>query len=291
MHETTNRPENVLVDSHCHLDLEHFDEDRDAVVQRARDVGVRVIVNPGIDLDHCRRALALAEHFPEVYAAVGFHPNSSDQFSLPALDEVRKLAAHPKVVAIGEIGLDYYWDKVDPEQQRTAFVAQLELAATLGLPVIIHNRDATHDVVPILEDWVQSAAFRASPLAERPYAGVLHAFGGDVELAQRAYSWNFVLSIGGPVTFKNARQLHAVAAELRLDRLMLETDAPYLTPHPHRGKRNEPSYVALVAQQLANLHNTSVTEICAVTTAVAVDFYGLPEVAVHETNHDLRLSH
>ncbi|MEZ4634694.1 MAG: TatD family hydrolase [Caldilineaceae bacterium] len=171
MHETTNRPENVLVDSHCHLDLEHFDEDRDAVVQRARDVGVRVIVNPGIDLDHCRRALALAEHFPEVYAAVGFHPNSSDQFSLPALDEVRKLAAHPKVVAIGEIGLDYYWDKVDPEQQRTAFVAQLELAATLGLPVIIHNRDATHDVVPILEDWVQSAAFRASPLAERPYAG------------------------------------------------------------------------------------------------------------------------
>ncbi|MEZ4634695.1 MAG: TatD family hydrolase [Caldilineaceae bacterium] len=111
-----------------------------------------------------------------------------------------------------------------------------------------------------------------------------------MELAQRAYSWNFVLSIGGPVTFKNA-QLHAVAAELRLDRLMLETDAPYLTPHPHRGQRNEPSYVALVAQQLANLYNTSVTEICAVTTAVAVDFYGLPEVAVHETNHDLRLSH
>ncbi len=288
MHEETNRSAPALVDSHCHLDLEQFTEDRDAVVSRAREAGVRVIVNPGIDLDHCRRALGLAEHYPELYVAVGVHPNSSDLYTTTTLADLRQLASHPKVVAIGEIGLDYYWDKVDPAQQAIALQDQLELAASLGLPVIIHNRDATEDVVHLLEEWVQSDLFRQSPLAGRPFAGVLHAFGGDIDLANRAYAWNFVLSIGGPVTFKNAHQLHDVTAQLRLDRLMLETDAPYLTPHPYRGKRNEPSYVALVAQQLAVLHDASVEQIAAVTTHVAMTFYGLKEkLALSENNHDL----
>jgi TatD DNase family protein len=265
----------LLVDSHCHLDLEQFEEDRDEVVDRARQNGVRLIVNPGIDLNHCQRALELADRYAEVYAAVGFHPNSSDQYDSSKWANLRALAAHPKVVAIGEIGLDYYWDKVDPLQQATAFREQLDLAAELGLPVIIHSRDAGEDVAAILEAWIDSSWFQRSSLAGRPFAGVLHAFGGDLAMAQRAYAWRFVLSLGGPVTYKNARALHTLVPQLRLDCLMLETDAPYLTPHPHRGERNEPGYVALVAAQMADLYGRSIAEIAAETSAVALRFYGL----------------
>jgi TatD DNase family protein len=265
----------LLIDSHCHLDLDHFERDRDAVVERARQQGVQVIVNPGIDLNHCCGALELADRYPEVYAAVGFHPNSSDQYDSSTLADLRTLTTHQKVVAIGEIGLDYYWDKVDPAQQAIAFRDQLDLAAELGLPVIIHSRDAGEDVAAILEAWVESSHFHRSPLAERSFAGVLHAFGDDLAMAQRAYAWNFVLSLGGPVTYKNARTLHALVPQLRLDRLMLETDAPYLTPHPHRGERNEPGYVALVAAQMADLYGRSIAEIAAETSAVARRFYEL----------------
>lgn len=264
-----------LIDSHCHLDLAHFDDDRAEVLARARAAGVQAIVVPGIDLHHCRQALRLAAAEPDVYAAVGIHPNSSDGWTAEVGEEIRALAAHPKVVAYGEIGLDYYWDKVPHRQQQAAFEAQLDLAAELGLPVIIHSRDANQDVAATLEAWVGGAAFAASPLAARPIAGVLHAFSGDVALAQRAYGWNFVISLGGPVTYKNARTLHALVPQLRLDRLMLETDAPYLTPHPHRGKRNEPAYVALVCAQLAELTGASAEQIAQTTTTVAQRFFGL----------------
>lgn len=264
-----------LVDSHCHLDLAHFDEDREAVLQRARAAGVGLIVIPGIDVDQCRGSLALAEATPEVYAAVGVHPNSSGTFSPATLGELRTLAAHPKVVAVGEIGLDYYWERATREQQAAAFRAQLALAGELGLPVIIHNRDASEDVAAIVEEWTGSDDFRHSPLATRPYAGVLHAFGGDLALAERAYSWNFLLGIAGPVTFKNARQMHELVPQLRPDRLLVETDAPYLTPHPYRGKRNEPGYVALVAEKVAALLGESTAEIARQTSARAVAFFGL----------------
>jgi TatD DNase family protein len=267
----------TLIDSHCHLDLDQFDSDRDEVVQRARAAGVRVIVNPGIDLQHCRRALALSAQYPEIYVAIGIHPNSSADFGDATLHELRDLAAHPKVVAIGEIGLDYYWKDVVPTQQAVAFRAQLDLAAQLGLPVIIHNREASDDVAAMLQEWVKSSAFRNSALAQRPYAGVLHAFGGDLALAEAAYAWNFVLSLGGPVTFQNARKLHALVPQLRPDRLMLETDAPYLTPHPHRGKRNEPAYVALVCAQLAQLCDLPIAHVAAMTSALAYQFFGLEE--------------
>ncbi|MFZ1752480.1 MAG: TatD family hydrolase [Caldilineaceae bacterium] len=266
-----------LVDSHCHLDLAHFDEDRAAVIERARAAGVRLIVIPGIDVEQCQRALALADATPEVYVAVGVHPNSSGDFESATMDELRALAAHPKVVAVGEIGLDYYWDKVTPAQQAVAFRAQLALAAELGLPVIIHNRDASDDVAAILEEWVQSKQFHNSPLAARPYAGVLHAFGGDLALAERAYRWNFVLGIAGPVTFKNARQMHELVPQLRADRLLIETDAPYLTPHPFRGKRNEPGHVALVAEKVAGLLDKSVDETSRRTSTLALTFFGLAD--------------
>jgi len=272
-----------LVDSHCHLDLDAFAADREAVIKHAQAIGVSLIVMPGIDLAQCRQALVLAESVPELYLAVGVHPNCSHDFEPAALDELRGLAAHPKVVAVGEIGLDYYWQTVDPIQQALAFRAQLDLAAELGLPVIIHSRDANVDVATILHDWVNSSLFGRSPLAARPFAGVLHAFSGDLALAQAAYAWNFVLSLGGPVTFKNARQLHALVPQLRLDRLLLETDAPYLTPHPHRGARNEPAYVALVCRQIAQLRGETEAAVAHTTSALAYRFFGLeqPDVVTH----------
>jgi TatD DNase family protein len=278
----------MLVDSHCHLDVTQFDDDREAVMVRARAAGVWRIVNPGIDLSHCRQAVALAEHYPEVYAAVGIHPNSTANFGRATLAQLRTLAAHPKVVAIGEIGLDYYWKKVDPAVQAAAFRHQLELAAELGLPVIIHDRDAHDDVAAILRAWVQSATMRNSPLARRKFFGVLHAFSGDLALAEEAYTWNFVLSLGGPVTFTNARSLHELAAQLRLDRLMLETDAPYLTPHPHRGQRNEPAHVPLVCAQLARLTGQPDERVAATTGQVACQFFGWEDGFCNETQPDHR---
>ena len=279
-----------LVDSHCHLDLAQFDADRDDVLARARAAGVATIVNPGIDLDQCRGALALAADTPGLFVAVGVHPNSAGAWTPGACDELRALAAMPKVVAIGEIGLDYYWDKTPPATQWQVFEEQLDLAATVGLPVIIHNRDASADVAALLRAWVAGSHFAASPLAARPYAGVLHAFGGDLALAETAYTWNFVLSLGGPVTFTNARELHALVAQLDPDRLMLETDAPYLTPHPHRGKRNEPAYVQLVCTRLANLLGTTPADVAARTTALAHRFFQLEDqpgatVATHHFAH------
>lgn len=262
-----------LVDSHCHLDLQQFEEDRGSVWARAQDAGVRWLVIPGIDLDQTRQALALAEQQPHWYVAVGLHPNSADAYDAAALAELRMLAAHPKVVAIGEIGLDYYWDKVAPEQQRRAFVAQLGLAAELGLPVIIHSREANADVADVLRAWVHSEEFQASPLVQRPFAGVLHAFSGDEALAQEAYGWGFALSLGGPVTFRNAHALHELAPKLRLDRLMLETDAPYLAPHPLRGQRNEPAHLTLVVEQLARLFVVTPAAVAAATTGVAERFF------------------
>jgi TatD DNase family protein len=222
--------------------------------------------------------LALADAHSDIYTAIGIHPNSSGDFDAATEAEMRALARHPKVVAYGEIGLDYYWDKVEPARQRVVFERQLELAAALGLPVIIHSRDANEDVAAVLAAWVSSASFAASPLAKRPFAGVLHAFSGDLSMAEAAYRWNFVLSLGGPVTFTNAKRLHALVPQLRRDRLMLETDAPYLTPHPHRGKRNEPGYVGLVCEKLAALYDIPSAQMATESSALAQQFFGLDQI-------------
>jgi TatD DNase family protein len=219
---------------------------------------------------------------------VGVHPNSSDSFDAQTPALLRELAANPKVVAVGEIGLDYHWQKVDPPQQRRALCAQLDLAAELGLPVIIHSREANDDVAAVLAEWVAGPAFAASPLAGRRLRGVLHAFSGDLDLAQAAYGWGFVLGLGGPVTYQNARALHALVPHLRLDRLMLETDAPYLAPHPHRGQRNEPAHVALICQQIARLCGMTPGEVAAATTATALSFFGLEELSGVENAPPLR---
>lgn len=264
-----------LFDTHCHLDASHFDADRFDVIERARAAGVQSIVIPGIELSHCRQALALADAYPEIYAAVGIHPNSSNGFDSTTETALREMARHPKVVAFGEIGLDYYWDQVEPARQRVAFERQLELAAELALPVIIHSRDANDDVAATLRAWVESESFKSSPLAKRPFAGVLHAFSGDEMMAEEAYTWNFLLSLGGPVTFTNAKKLHALVPQLRRNRMMLETDAPYLTPHPYRGKRNEPAYVALVCEKMAAFYGISAEQMATESTALAQQFFGL----------------
>ena len=264
-----------LVDSHVHLDAKQFDGDRAAVLRRACDAGVRLMVIPGVDVDHCHKALALAQAHAELYVAVGIHPNETGDFDDAILATVEELAAHPKVVALGEIGLDYHWQRVPHADQWAAFEAQLALAARLGLPVIIHNREANADVAAILSAWVAGTDFATSALARRPYTGVMHAFSGDLALAQAAYGWNFVLSLGGPVTFTNAKALHALVPQLARQRLLLETDAPYLTPHPHRGQRNEPAYVALVCAQLAALYGVTPARMAWESSRLALEFFGL----------------
>ncbi len=232
----------TLIDTHCHLDFDRFDEDRDEVVARATAVGVQRIIAPALDLQNCEAVLALTGRYEGVYAAVGVHPNSSAEWRDGWIGALREMAQGEKVVAIGEIGLDYYWGDAPKPAQRRALGRQLELAAELGLPVIIHNREASADVIALL---------RESPLAYRENAGVLHSFSADWETAAAALDMGFYLGFTGPVTFKKAAELRRIAVKAPLDRILVETDAPFLTPHPYRGKRNEPAYVRFVAERIA----------------------------------------
>jgi TatD DNase family protein len=264
----------MIIDSHCHLDQRQFQGDQEAVIQRALAAGVEVIVNPGTDLAASRAAVALAESHAQIYAAVGIHPNDCAGFDDAGLTALRELAGHPKVVAIGEIGLDYYWDAVPHDEQKQALRAQLALATELNLPVILHSREAMGDLMWELEQWVSSVP---TPVRSGAMLGVLHAFSGDLDAAERAYALGFLLGLGGPVTFQNARTLHALVPQLRRDRLMLETDAPYLAPHPHRGKRNEPAFLPLIAQSLATLMGTTVEQLTAETSDTARRFFRITQ--------------
>lgn len=234
---------------------------------RAAEAGVGRLIVPAIDLDNTRAVLALAEQFEGIYAAVGVHPNSAAGWQDDWLDELRDFARHRKVVAIGEIGLDYYWDKTPADMQRRAFFLQLVLAAELALPVIIHNREASTDVIEQLA---------ASPLngSERP--GVLHSFSGDWAMAEAALEMGFYLGFTGPLTYKKADQLREIAARVPLDRILIETDSPYLTPQPFRGRRNEPAYVRMVAERLADLRGLSLEDIAQITTANAERLFKFP---------------
>ena len=254
-----------MIDTHCHLDFSHFDEDRDDVLARATEVGVTTVINPGTDLESSRRAVALAERYDNVCAAIGVHPHDASTMNGQALSELRHLAAHPKVVAIGEIGLDYYRDLSPRAQQRTAFETQLSLAAELDLPVIIHQRESAADVMAALREWAAGG-----------HPGcVLHAFSGDEAVADEAVSLDFFVGVGGPLTFKNARRLPEILPRLPTGCIVLETDAPYLTPHPYRGKRNEPAYVALVAGRLAELLGLSLDQLSRLTTDNALRLFRL----------------
>jgi TatD DNase family protein len=254
-----------VIDSHAHLNLPQFDADRPAVIARATEAGVTTIVNVGADLLSSQQSVEMAGRYPFIYAAVGVHPHDASTLDETVYGQIRELARHPRVVAIGEIGLDYYYNFSPREQQVEAFELQLDLSVELGLPFIIHDREAHGPIMSALDGWLTKAG---------SLHGVLHCFSGDAAMARRAVDMGLYISIAGPVTFHNARQLPQVVKEVPLTRLLVETDCPYLAPMPHRGKRNEPAYVCLVAQAIAAIKSVDVTEVDAVTSQNVRDLFG-----------------
>ncbi|MEY8351087.1 TatD family hydrolase [Bacillus cereus] len=254
----------MLFDTHSHLNAEQFKEDLQEVIVRMKEAGVSYTVVVGFDEVTIKKAMELAETYDFIYAAVGWHPVDAIDMTEEHLAWLEELAAHPKVVALGEMGLDYHWDKSPKEVQKEVFRKQIQLAKKVNLPIIIHNRDATQDIVDILAE--ENAA---------EVGGIMHCFSGSVEVAQQCIGMNFLISLGGPVTFKNAKKPKEVAMEIPMEKLLIETDCPYLTPHPFRGKRNEPSYVKLVAEEIANLKGISYEEVAKITTENAKGLFGI----------------
>ncbi len=253
-----------LIDSHCHLDMPAFARDRDGVIAAAEEVGVIAIVNPGVDLESSQAAVALAERHSSVVAAVGVHPHHAESLDRKTLLELRRLACHPRVVAVGEIGLDFFRNLSPADAQRRAFAAQLELAAELALPVIVHNRDATEETMTLLTQWTDDDGHGR---------GVLHSYAGGTEYLAAVLDLQFYVGLSGPVTFPGAIGLQEVAKQIPLDRLLVETDAPYLTPAPHRGRRNQPAYVRYVTERVANLRGLSPAEVGRQTTENVLELF------------------
>jgi len=252
----------MITDTHAHLNVEAFDEDREGVIQRALDAGVTRIINIGFNRETIPSSIELSERYTFIYSAVGWHPQDAIDMKDSDLEWIESLCSHPKVVGIGEIGLDYYWDTSPKEVQHQVFREQIRLARKLQLPIIIHNRDAHADVVRILKE--EQAA---------EVGGIMHCFSGSWEIAKMCLDMNFYLSFGGPVTFKNAVQPKEVLKNTPLDRLLIETDSPYLTPHPYRGKRNESAYVRYVAEAVAGIKGLELEEICNITTSNALQLF------------------
>lgn len=254
----------MLFDTHAHYDSRQFDADRDAVLSALPGQGVELVVNPGCDLESSRKAVALAEQYPFVYAAVGVHPEDCGDWQDGHVDELRRLAGTPKVVAIGEIGLDYYWKDNPRELQQKVFRAQMALAEELGLPVIVHDREAHGDSLAIVKEF---------PLVR----GVFHCFSGSVEMARELVDLGWMLSFTGVLTYKNARKAVEAAQAVPLDRLMIETDSPYMAPVPHRGKRNHSGYVGLICQRLADLKGITPDECSRITLENGRRFFQILE--------------
>ncbi len=251
-----------VIDTHAHLDDRAFDKDRPALIAQlhAADIGV---ITVGSDLDSSREAVRLSERHRSIWATVGVHPHSAKVVTPDVLRDLEELAKSPRVVAIGEIGLDYYRDLSPRDVQRTVFAAQLELAKKLELPVVLHNRQSTDDLVAILRK------------AGRSHVGVVHSFLGDSAQAETFLRFGLYLGVGGPLTYLANASLRDAVRQAPLERIVLETDCPYLTPVPHRGKRNEPAYIELVAAEIARLRGISIDDVRQATTANALRAFGL----------------
>lgn len=244
----------MLIDSHVHLDDERFDNDREMLIKSLESNGVELVINVGAGLESSINSVELAREYDNIYATVGIHPHSAKEIENDTLDRLKEMAEEEKVVAIGEIGLDFYYDNSPRDVQRQGFRDQLDLAKELDLPVVIHSREAVQETFDIMKE-AQDGNFQ----------GVLHCFSASPEMAKEYIKLGYYISLGGPVTFKNARVVREVAEVVPLDRLLIETDCPYLTPEPYRGKRNEPIFVKYVAEKLAEIKGISYEELVSQT--------------------------
>lgn len=256
----------MLIDTHAHLDMEDFEKDRQHVLARALRAGVSHVISIGVDLASSKKAIEIAGKNDFVSATVGCHPHHASDLDAKGLEQLASLAVNPKVVGWGEIGLDFFRRHSPPEEQITAFEKQLDLAADLELPVIIHDRDAHEQLLDILRQ------------KKTPSGGVIHCFSGDYEFAKALMDMGFHVSIPGTVTYRKALLVRDVAARIPLERLFLETDAPFLAPEPHRGKRNEPAFVTHTAQEIARLRKMEFHDLAKVTTRNAVTLFKLKDV-------------
>lgn len=255
--------ENYLVDTHSHIDMQNF-EDLDTVVSNAQKSGVEKIIIPSVDRESFEKVIMIANKYDGVYCALGVHPTEAQGVNKKDFNDIIELASNKKVVAIGECGLDYYWDKTFIEKQKEIFIKQIEIAKTLKKALIVHDREAHGDTFDILTSNIKD---------EIPV--IMHCFSGDLEFALKCVEKGFYIALGGVVTFKNAKYVHELAKEIPLEYLLLETDAPYLTPVPFRGKRNEPAYVKFVAEKIAELRDVSFEEIAQATTQNAQKVFGI----------------
>jgi len=261
----------LLTDTHCHLNFDSFDSDRKSVIERSLSADVQRILNPGIDIETSLAALRLAESHSLVYCAVGVHPNSASNWTNLYTDKLSVLAKNKKVVAIGEIGLDYYRDETPKDVQVRAFCDQLILAKDLGMPIVIHCREAMSDLISIVSEWIGTLKSEEHQL--RKYPGVFHSFSGNMKEAHQVVSMKFKIGITGPITFRKNDEIKQIVSELDLDHLLLETDAPFLTPHPYRGKRNEPSYIPYIAEKIASIKNVSPEYVASKTTQNSIEVF------------------
>lgn len=258
--------ESQLIDTHCHLDMEHYSSDLDEVLGRAVSKGVKLIITVGIDLESSRKALILAEKYSEVFATVGVHPHNVNGIAENVYEEMATLARHPKVVGYGEIGIDLYYDHAPEDVQKHCFSTQIDLAKELALPIVIHDRDAHPQVLRILQEKYPF-----------PAGGVMHCFSGDSRFAEEIMELGLVISIPGVVTFKKSAILQQVVRDIPLDRMILETDGPFLAPEPRRGRRNEPALLLFTAARVAELKGVDINEVAMETTKTAKRLFALPQ--------------
>jgi TatD DNase family protein len=258
----------MLIDSHAHLELSEFDGDREDVIERARESGVGCIVNVGINLEDSRNAVALAERYDNIYASVGVHPHDAKSIDETTYDSLRKLSENDNVVAYGEIGLDFFRNLSPKDLQIKRFGEQLELAGELGLPVIIHDREAHREIVEMLKGWKSYSG------------GVIHCFSGDYDMARKCLDMGFYISIPGTITYKKSETLRDVVRRVSIDRLLVETDCPFLSPEPKRGKRNEPANVVYTTHKVAQVKGLPFEDVAMITSENTRNVFGMKEAVL-----------
>lgn len=253
---------NILIDTHSHIDMDDY-EDLSSIISNAKSSGVENIIIPSVDRTSFAKVISIASQHEGIYCALGIHPSEAQNAKEDDFEKIEELTKEKKVIAIGECGLDYYWDKTFVQEQKFVFEKQIQIALKHNLPLVVHDREAHKDSFDMLMQ------------VDRRVPVVMHCFSGSLEFAKECIKKGFYIALGGVVTFKNAKKAHEVAQHIPLEHLLLETDAPYLTPEPYRGKRNEPAYIKFVAEKIAEIRGASVEEIAQITTQNARKVFGI----------------